>query len=114
MKVPPHEFVRWYFFCIIPLGCPCWSSLKCIMHKKMSQEDRFQEVLNQLKKAGYRITEQRKLLLHIILNNEYSSCKEIYYAAKKQDDKVGIATVYRTVQLLEDMELIHKEMVVRI
>lgn len=33
---------------------------------------------------------------------------------KKQDDKVGIATVYRTVQLLEDMELIHKEMVVRI
>mgnify|MGYP000136401049 CR=1 FL=1 len=76
----------------------------------MSQEERFQEVLNQLKKAGYRITEQRKLLLHIILNNEYSS----YYAAKKQDDKVGIATVYRTVQLLEDMELIHKEMVVRI
>ena len=53
----------------------------------MSQEERFQEVLNQLKKAGYRITEQRKLLLHIILNNEYSSCKEIYYAAKKQDDK---------------------------
>ena len=80
----------------------------------MSQEERFQEVLNQLKKAGYRITEQRKLLLHIILNNEYSSCKEIYYAAKKQDDKVGIATVYRTVQLLEDMELIHKEVVVRI
>ena len=80
----------------------------------MSQEERFQEVLNQLKKVGYRITEQRKLLLHIILNNEYSSCKEIYYAAKKQDDKVGIATVYRTVQLLEDMELIHKEMVVRI
>ena len=80
----------------------------------MSQEERFQEVLNQLKKAGYRITEQRKLLLHIILNNEYSSCKEIYYAAKKQDDKVGIATVYRTVQLLEDMELIIKEMVVRI
>ena len=80
----------------------------------MSQEERFQEVLNLLKKAGYRITEQRKLLLLIILNNEYSSCKEIYYAAKKQDDKVGIATVYRTVQLLEDMELIHKEMVVRI
>ena len=80
----------------------------------MSQEERFQEVLNQLKKAGYRITEQRKLLLHIILNNEYSSCKEIYYAAKKQDDKVGTATVYRTVQLLEDMDLIHKERVVRI
>ena len=79
----------------------------------MSQEERFQEVLNQLKKAGYRITEQRKLLLHIILNNEYSSCKEIYYAAKKQDDKVGIATDSIIPQLFEDMELIHKEMDVR-
>lgn len=80
----------------------------------MSQEERFQEVLKQLKEKGYRITGQRKLLLKIILSNEYSSCKEIYFAAKKKDEKVGIATVYRTVQLLEDMELIRKEMVVRI
>lgn len=80
----------------------------------MSQEERFQEVLRQLKENGYRITGQRKLLLKIILSNEYSSCKEIYFAAKKKDEKVGIATVYRTVQLLEDMELIRKEMVVRI
>ena len=58
----------------------------------MSQEERFQEVLHQLKKAGYRITEQRKILLHIILHNEYSPCKEIYDEAKKQDEKVGIAT----------------------
>lgn len=80
----------------------------------MSQEERFQEVLRQLKENGCRITGQRKLLLKIILSNEYSSCKEIYFAAKKKDEKVGIATVYRTVQLLEDIELIRKEMVVRI
>ena len=78
----------------------------------MSQEERLDEVIRQLKEQGYRITSQRRLLLHIILENEYSSCKEIYFAAKQVDNKVGIATVYRTVQLLEDMELIHKEMVV--
>lgn len=80
----------------------------------MSQEERIQEVLRQLKENGYRITGQRKLLLKIILSNEYSSCKEIYFVAKKKDEKVGIATVYRTVQLLEDMKLIRREMVVRI
>lgn len=80
----------------------------------MSQEERLDEVIRQLKERGYRITSQRRLLLRIILENEYSSCKEIYFAAKQLDSKVGIATVYRTVQLLEDMELIHKEMVVNI
>ena len=30
------------------------------------------------------------------------------FAAKKIDGRVGIATVYRTIQLLEDMELIRK------
>ena len=80
----------------------------------MSQGERLDEVIRQLKASGCRITSQRRLLLQIILENEYSSCKEIYFAAKQVDNKVGIATVYRTVQLLEDMELIHKEMVVSI
>lgn len=80
----------------------------------MSREERLEEVIRQLKNRGCRITIQRKMLLGIILGNEYSSCKEIYFAAKKEDDKVGLATVYRTVQLLEDMELIRKEMVLQI
>ncbi|MGF0034482.1 Fur family transcriptional regulator [Bariatricus sp. SGI.154] len=80
----------------------------------MSQEEKVEAVVRQLKEKGYRITVQRKMLLQIILSNEYSSCKEIYFAAKAKDNKVGIATVYRTIQLLEDMELIHKEMVVHI
>ena len=78
----------------------------CGVH--MSQEEKVTRVIEQLKAEGYRITGQRKLLLGLILGNEYSSCKEIYFAAKKTDSKVGIATVYRTVQLLEDMDLIRK------
>lgn len=80
----------------------------------MSQEEKAAAVIRQLKEKGHRITVQRKLLLQIILENEYSSCKEIYFAAKEKDRKVGMATVYRMVQLLEDMELIHKEMVLRL
>lgn len=80
----------------------------------MSQEEKTTAVIRKLKEDGHRITAQRKLLIQIILENEYSSCKEIYFAAKEKDRRVGMATVYRMVQLLEDMELIHKELVVRL
>ncbi len=80
----------------------------------MNQEEKAEAVIRQLREKGYRITVQRKMLLQVILENEYTSCKEIYFAAKERDRKVGIATVYRMVQLLEDMELIHKEMVVHL
>lgn len=74
----------------------------------MSQEEKLTTAIKRLKEKGYRITGQRRLLLELILGSEYSSCKEIYFAAKKADSRVGIATVYRTVQLLEDTELIRK------
>ena len=80
----------------------------------MSREERLDHVIQELRDNGYRITSQRRMLIRIILENEYSSCKEIYFAAKQVDNKVGLATVYRTVQILEDMELIHKEMVVHV
>ncbi|MEZ3487431.1 MAG: transcriptional repressor [Lachnospiraceae bacterium] len=83
--------------------------------KYVSEKGRKAEaVIRELKDRGYRITAQRKMLIQMILENEYSSCKEIYFAAKEKDHRVGIATVYRMVQLLMDMEIIHKEMVVRL
>ena len=80
----------------------------------MDQEEKNAAVIRKLKENGYRITAQRKMLIRVILENEYSSCKEIYFAARKEDQKIGMATVYRMVQLLENMELIHKEMVLRL
>ena len=63
-------------------------------------------VLNKLKSNGYMITKQRKVMLDVIINNEISSCKEIYYFANKVDPSIGIATVYRMVNLLEKLNLI--------
>ena len=80
----------------------------------MDQEEKNAAVIRKLKENGYRITAQRKRRIRVILENEYSSCKEIYFAARKEDQKIGMATVYRMVQLLENMELIHKEMVLRL
>lgn len=75
----------------------------------MSNIDRMKVIIDTLRKAGLRITSQRRLLISIILQNECSSTKEIYYEAIKKDPNVGIATVYRMIKTLEDYELINRK-----
>ena len=60
-------------------------------------------VLQSLKENGCRITKQRKILLDIILQEECACCKEIYYKAASVDPSIGVATVYRMVNLLEEI-----------
>lgn len=75
----------------------------------MSHLDRRTLIMDRLKQEGLRITTQRKLLVDVILQNECSSCKEIYYQATKVDASVGIATVYRMIKTLEDLSLIQRK-----
>jgi Fur family ferric uptake transcriptional regulator len=60
-------------------------------------------IIEKLKEKGCRITRQRKILLDIILEGNCTCCKEIYYKAAKQDDSMGMATVYRMVSILEEI-----------
>ena len=48
-------------------------------------------VIQRLKDDGCRITKQRLMLLDIILEEDCSCCKEIYYKAAKQDGRIGTA-----------------------
>ena len=66
-------------------------------------------VISRLRERGCRITRQRMMLLDIILGEECSSCKEIYYKAAKQDSRIGSATVYRMVNTLEDIGAINRK-----
>ena len=65
-------------------------------------------VIQRLKKQGCRITKQRMVLLDIILNENCSSCKEIYYKASRIDSKIGTATVYRMINTLEEIGAINR------
>lgn len=67
-----------------------------------------EEVLNRLRQRGMRITKQRKLLLDIILEENCSCCKEIYYKASQLDSNIGTATIYRMINTLEDIGAIHR------
>ena len=66
-----------------------------------------EEILKKLREQGCRITKQRQLLLDIILQEEYSCCKEIYYKAAKQDSSIGIAAVGEDWHKIYDYALTH-------
>ena len=71
-------------------------------------------VIQRLKDDGCRITKQRLMLLDIILEEDCSCCKEIYYKAAKQDGRIGTATVYRMVNKLEEIGAISRKNMYRI
>lgn len=66
-------------------------------------------VIQQLKERGCRITKQRRILLDIILQDDCSCCKEIYYKASRLDKRIGPATVYRMVNILEEIGAISRK-----
>ena len=75
----------------------------------MSAEAKKGFIISELKKNGCRITSQRKLLIDVILQDECSCCKEIYYKASKLDQKIGSATVYRMINTLEEIGAISRK-----
>lgn len=47
-------------------------------------------IISRLKQQGCRITKQRLMLLDVILEEDCSSCKEIYYKAVKRILRLGL------------------------
>ena len=70
-----------------------------------------ERIIAKLKANGCRITKQRMELLDIIMENRCSSCKEIFYRASKEDESIGIATVYRMVNALEEIGVLSRRIV---
>lgn len=66
-------------------------------------------ILAKLRERGLRITNQRKLIIDCILQNEFNCCKEIYCQICKIDSSIGIATVYRMINTLEEIGAINRK-----
>ena len=71
-------------------------------------------IIQKLKEQGLRITKQRLILLDIILEEDCSCCKEIYYKASQKDSRIGSATVYRMINTLEEIGAISRKNMYRV
>lgn len=75
----------------------------------MSVEEKKKIVVHKLRKNGIRLTKQRHTILEAILGSEYADCKDIYCTVMKEDPSIGVATVYRTIRMLEDLNIMRIE-----
>ena len=64
--------------------------------------NRKEQIVEKLKENGCRITKQRRMLIDIILENDCSSCKEIFYKASRADEKIGVACLLYTSDAADD------------
>lgn len=72
--------------------------------------DNANELKGLLKEKGYKLTPQRRAVLNIIMENpgQHLTTEEIYDLVKVPCPDIGLATVYRTLQILNEMDLILK------
>ena len=67
-----------------------------------------QQIIAILKKSGYKITPQRRITIKALLTqgNDHFSVDDLFRQVKEESSEVGISTIYRTVQILEEMGII--------
>ncbi|NLI93248.1 MAG: transcriptional repressor [Peptococcaceae bacterium] len=72
----------------------------------MNNQNDFNKIL---KEKGYKFTSQRKHVFDVVVENDgkHLNSQEIYELVRKKYPEIGVATVYRTLALLEEMGLIY-------
>lgn len=68
------------------------------------------QILEMLQEKDYKLTPQRQLVVQILLGNmdKHLSAEDIYHLVKRENPDIGLATVYRTLELLSDLEILQK------
>jgi len=58
---------------------------------------------------GMKMTEQRRIIARVLsAANDHPDVEEVYKRASKLDPKISIATVYRTVRLFEEANIVER------
>ncbi len=75
----------------------------------VNNEEVIEELKKIVKQKGLKYTEQREIVLNILINaTDHLSAEEVYNEIKNQykESNIGIATVYRALSFLEEVDLI--------
>ncbi|WP_020059430.1 MULTISPECIES: ferric iron uptake transcriptional regulator [Bacillus] len=73
-------------------------------------EERIDRIKKQLHAASYKLTPQREATVRVLLENEedHLSAEDVYLLVKEKSPEIGLATVYRTLELLSELKIVDK------
>jgi Fur family ferric uptake transcriptional regulator len=73
-------------------------------------EERIDRIKKQLHSASYKLTPQRESTVRVLLEHEedHLSAEDVYLLVKEKSPEIGLATVYRTLELLTELKIVDK------
>lgn len=73
-------------------------------------EHRIERIKKQLHAESYKLTPQREATVRVLLEREedHLSAEDIYLLVKEKAPEIGLATVYRTLELLSELKIVDK------
>ena len=73
-------------------------------------ESRIDRIKKQLHGASYKLTPQREATVLVLLEHEedHLSAEDVFLLVKEKAPEIGLATVYRTLELLTDLKVVDK------
>lgn len=74
------------------------------------EESRIDKIKQQLQSQGYKLTPQREATVRVLLENEedHLSAEDVFMLVKDKAPEIGLATVYRTLELLSELNILEK------
>ena len=82
---------------------------KVLLEDTNRKKDSKEQLLRTLRANGIRLTKQRKLVIDIIMDQEFATCKDIYQYANQINPNIGVATIYRMVKTLETVGVLNRK-----
>lgn len=73
-------------------------------------QERIDRIKEQLHEASYKLTPQREATVTVLLENEadHLSAEDVFLKVKEKSPEIGLATVYRTLELLVELKVVDK------
>ncbi|GGG19121.1 ferric iron uptake transcriptional regulator [Paenibacillus aceti] len=73
-------------------------------------EVKVEKIKQQLQSHGYKLTPQREATVRVLLENEedHLSAEDVFMLVKDKAPEIGLATVYRTLELLSELHVVEK------
>ncbi len=79
------------------------------MTRESISESRINKWKSMLQERSFRVTSPRRAVLKVVAESDKAlSPTEIYALARLIYDKLGLVTVYRTLEMLDDLDLVER------
>ena len=75
-----------------------------------SMKQRIDNIIKELQSKGYKLSPQREATLKVLIEREedHLSAEEVFFLVKEKAPEIGLATVYRTLELLCELKIVDK------